>query len=79
MVAGNNEGGVHMYATEQAYVITYLAISFRTVPLIGASDYVPFGPITTTHVLSTNKLARGRYAQRECSTPRGLAQARPNC
>jgi hypothetical protein len=30
MVAGNNEGGVHMYATEQAYVITYLAISFRT-------------------------------------------------
>jgi hypothetical protein len=28
MVSANNEGGVHMYVTEQTYVIVYLAISF---------------------------------------------------
>jgi len=28
MVSGNSEGGMHMYATEQTYVIAYLAISF---------------------------------------------------
>ena len=28
MISGNNKGGMHMYATEQTYVIAYLAISF---------------------------------------------------
>ena len=31
MVSGNNEGCMYMYATEQTYVIAYLAISFGIV------------------------------------------------